>query len=322
MSGEISQAVGLRRSFSLFEELAEASLGFDTDFRQLGPAEGSFLLEQLSTPDLLFTRVRLTSHFHQVGSCPPGYRTFSLLASGSRGFRWCGEAVNSDGILVMPEGGDFESVSPPGFDLFNVSLSHSLLARVAQRQFGRDLSDILGPNRLLCHHGGDRVALLRARLHRLSCQIAGSDPAIPLGETPESLAILALSCLRGGDIRPPRPGRSKRLQTLQHALEIIARSDPGSLPVEALVSRCAVSRRTLEHAFQDGLGISPAAYLKARRLLSFNRDLLRTAAEQTSVAALVDRHGFRHPGQLAADYRALFGERPSDTLRRQPLIRP
>jgi AraC family ethanolamine operon transcriptional activator len=322
MHSQATHNVVFRRQFTLFEELAEASRGFDTDFRQLGPAQDRFLLEQLSTPDILFTRVRLTSHFHQVGSCPPGYRTFSLLASGSRGFRWCGEAVNSDGIVVMPEGGDFESVSPPGFDLFNVSFSHSLLARVARRHFGCDLSDILGPNRLLSSHGGYRVALLRASLHRLSGQIAASDPGTPLGESPQSLALLALSCLRGGDIRPPRSGRSKRLQTLQHALEIIARSDPGTLPVEALVSRSGVSRRTLEHAFRDGLGTSPAAYLKARRLLSFNRDLLRAAVEHTSVAALVERHGFRHPGQLAADYRALFGERPSDTLRRQPVIRP
>jgi AraC-like DNA-binding protein len=70
------------------------------------------------------------------------------------------------------------------------------------------------------------------------------------------------------------------------------------------------------------MGTSPGAYLKARRLMALKRDLLRAAAEHTSVAALIDQHGFRHPGQLAADYRALFGERPSDTLRRQPLIRP
>ena len=321
MQSDTANTVVIKQHFALFEQLAEATRGFDTDFRQLGPADGSFLLEQLGTPEMLFTRVRLTSHFHQMGSCPVGYRTFSLLASGSMGFRWCGEAVNSDGILVMPEGGDFESVSPPGFDLFNISFSHNLLARVALQRFGCDLGDILGPRRLLCPHGGETVALLRARLHRLSGQVEHMDQRRPLSEQPEPLAFLALACLRGGDIRPPRPGRSKRLRTLQDALEIIAHSDPHTLPMEALVSRCGVSRRTLEHAFRDGMGTSPAAYLKARRLLSLNRDLLRAVAEHTSVGELVDQHGFRHPGQLAADYRALFGERPSDTLRRQPLNR-
>ena len=55
--------------------------------------------------------------------------------------------------------------------------------------------------------------------------------------------------------------------------------------------------------------------------LGLTETLLRAVAEHTSVGELVDQHGFRHPGQLAADYRALFGERPSDTLRRQPLYR-
>jgi hypothetical protein len=44
--------------------------------------------------------------------------------------------------------------------------------------------------------------------------------------------------------------------------------------------------------------------------------LSQSQLDETSVASLCARLGFSHPGQMAAGYRAMFGELPSVTLRR------
>ena len=265
---------------------------------------------------MLFTRVRLDSHFHQLGISPPGYRTFSLLADGSRDFRWCGEHVSRASLIVMPESGEFESFSPPGFELFNLSLANDLLEQVAENRFGCDLSLFLGAERMFCPHGGGAISALRAQLDRLSHPWGRAVLAREECEQELSLAYLALSCLGLGSPKAPRGPRSKRMRLLADALALLETSPAGQISLPDLVSRLDVSRRTLEHAFQDGPGVSPAVYIKSLRLRALNRELLSAEPATVSVGELAAEHGFDHPGQLAADYRRLYGELPSVTLRR------
>jgi len=76
-----------------------------------------------------------------------------------------------------------------------------------------------------------------------------------------------------------------------------------------------VSERTLGYAFKDVTGISPAAYLRAIRLNRVRRGLLHSAPGQTLVKTIACEHGFWHLGQFSHDYRQLFGQSPSETLR-------
>jgi AraC family transcriptional regulator, ethanolamine operon transcriptional activator len=65
------------------------------------------------------------------------------------------------------------------------------------------------------------------------------------------------------------------------------------------------------------MGLSPKAYLKARRLNAVRRELLR---DETAVGNIFDRAsswGFWHMGQFGRDYKAMFGELPSETLKRK-----
>ena len=57
--------------------------------------------------------------------------------------------------------------------------------------------------------------------------------------------------------------------------------------------------------------------LRSRRLCQVHRALL-DAPVGAHVAEIAESFGFRHLGQFAADYRELFGERPSETIRRAP----
>jgi AraC family ethanolamine operon transcriptional activator len=107
------------------------------------------------------------------------------------------------------------------------------------------------------------------------------------------------------------------MRILAEALACLDTLPVGRVAVPELVCRLGVSRRTLEHAFRDGLDVSPAAYIKALRLQALSRDLLAAKTGSVTVSELMAEHGFDHPGQLAADYHQLYGELPSATLRRE-----
>lgn len=88
--------------------------------------------------------------------------------------------------------------------------------------------------------------------------------------------------------------------------------------VDALCRHLHVTRRTLQNHFHAVLGQSPAEFLKAVRLNACRR-ALRTAAPGETVQEIAERWGFFHMGHFSQDYKTLFGEAPSQTLRRPPL---
>jgi len=80
-----------------------------------------------------------------------------------------------------------------------------------------------------------------------------------------------------------------------------------------LCNRVGASRRKLQYCFQETLGINPVAYLRTLRLNAAHRALRRGAGE--SVQDVAARWGFCHLSRFARDYRRLFGQLPSTTLK-------
>lgn len=85
--------------------------------------------------------------------------------------------------------------------------------------------------------------------------------------------------------------------------------------IEALVKVSGVSARTLYKGFEKIYGCSPMMFVKRLRLHRA-RDLLAKPDDATAVTSVALTCGFLNTGHFARDYRSIFGELPSDTLRR------
>ncbi len=95
----------------------------------------------------------------------------------------------------------------------------------------------------------------------------------------------------------------------------LARAHPNRSP--SIVEMCAtlgVAHRTLLICCQEQLGISPGRYLRLRRMQSARR-ALRSQRSGATVAEVARQCGFAQLGRFAAEYRVLYGELPSKTLR-------
>ena len=111
------------------------------------------------------------------------------------------------------------------------------------------------------------------------------------------------------------PGNAHR-QAVVRRVQAYAESHPQEpLSISQACKLAHVSRRTLQYSFESVLGISPLRFLRSLRLNQVRRALLTGNEDQTIVDAAA-RWGFRHAGQFAKDYKALFAESPSATLAR------
>jgi AraC-like DNA-binding protein len=79
-----------------------------------------------------------------------------------------------------------------------------------------------------------------------------------------------------------------------------------------------VSERTLRVCCQQHLGMGPVRYLWLRRMHFARRALFLGAPETSTVTDIATEFGFWELGRFSVEYRALFGESPSASLRRPP----
>ena len=91
---------------------------------------------------------------------------------------------------------------------------------------------------------------------------------------------------------------------------------PGTVQISDLCRALRLSRRTLQRAFTETLGLGPARYLTTRRLSAVRQALQRGDPAATTVTDTAANYGFWELGRFAKDYRRMFGERPSETLTR------
>ena len=107
--------------------------------------------------------------------------------------------------------------------------------------------------------------------------------------------------------------------TVGLALDFIARN--ADLPIRAtdIAAHAMVSTRALQMAFREHLATSPARYLRSYRMARVHEELAAaTAGDGTAVTQVATRWTFTESSRFAAHYRRVYGELPSQTLRRGP----
>jgi AraC family ethanolamine operon transcriptional activator len=107
-----------------------------------------------------------------------------------------------------------------------------------------------------------------------------------------------------------------QLALVDRAAEFVSARLSEAPSVGEICGTLGVSRRTLQSAFHARWGMGPLAWLILMRLNAVRRRL-KSAAHVTEAAT---EFGFWHFGHFAGQYQSLFGECPSQTLRRHRQI--
>ncbi len=88
------------------------------------------------------------------------------------------------------------------------------------------------------------------------------------------------------------------------------------LNIAALCRMLAVSERNLRKAFHKVHGMPPHQFLRILTLSRARQALISPRGPFENVTEIATRLGFFQLGRFSVEYRRMFGERPSETLRR------
>lgn len=135
----------------------------------------------------------------------------------------------------------------------------------------------------------------------------------------DELLAVFLTALRDGcdDLAPvPSKRTGGRLQRVRQARDFIAGHMHRPIYLGDLCAELGLAHRAVENLFRDLLGVNPITYMRNRRLHGVRNALRRSEPTPGVVKHAALDWGFWHLGHFARDYRALFGESPSETLAR------
>lgn len=302
--------------FSDAEEQACALTGWNQDYLQLSAGAFQGDICQLSGTGIKLFVEQVQQSVFQTGLLPSDVLAVGIPLDASGSGMFCGKACGADDLHV------FSGLS--GFE-FRTSRQHTMLGIELQLSQGCLNDGASRPDQghsaaaplRACAMQMTPVAFAELKTYLLTLfQSAQSRPY--LLSNPALVATVADFLLDRIAQVSRQHGSERSGATCSHwglvqqACALLQDKPDQAPTVAQLCLDLGVSRRTLQNGFQRVLHVSPLAYLKAVRL-----DRARRALKQVgSVTEAATAFGFWHFGHFAQDYQSLFGERPSDTLRR------
>jgi AraC family transcriptional regulator, ethanolamine operon transcriptional activator len=294
---------------------------WNQDYQQLSGGSFYGVLDEAWFGNVQIFRERTNQVVHETGSAWDGSRTVGVPNAVDGEGLFGGAVFHVDSIITLGkgDGNDLDFRTPKSLDIVAVTADANALKEFGETVWHID-TEALVPNPGVLNCGSEVPARLREFLMLLLASIKSSPkmlnyPQIRKGMEQEIynniiLAIADTSVAADAAVAPSRKAVVDKVReyVLAHKEEPVTVAD--------LCAALNVSRRTLQYSFQVVLNVNPVAYLRAVRLNGTRRGLRARAGDPTvTVADIAARWGFWHMSHFAADYKLMFGELPSQTLR-------
>jgi len=297
------------------DEHCEALRPWDLTIRQVSPGKYRARTEYVSFNGFLLYREQCCRRLMVTGAIPAGYIMLGSPSTAEARIDWCGAEIHPGRLAFGGSSTEIDCVVPAG--------SHHVVALMPEDLARTYLGEALGSKlsfskcrHLICHPSVSEslIQLVHRLVHKyLECRELLADREV----CKASESKLMDTFVQAVDTMDTGVGcvsaRERHLAFLR-AIEY-AEHLQRPIGVSELASAAGVSRRVLELAFRETLGVTPVAYLRLSRMHGVRRELAAAAPDSAQVKEICARWGFSEPGRSAVDYGRLFGESPSATLR-------
>ncbi|MDH2355183.1 helix-turn-helix domain-containing protein [Bradyrhizobium sp. SSUT112] len=298
--------------------------GWDLRIDQVSSGRFAGRLVMIRLGSLEIIRETISQALIKQGSAWPDSLVFSLPLAASNEAHFNGRPFAFPNVLLS-DGADLPPLlTPTQLDVVSIAIARNRLTSLLETLGERRAADLVAGHRQQNHcFTGSPGALstLQHGFREICDQGNRLQSAIGFARARASLEDAVVDAL--ADILSENAWRDVNGVTAQKRIVdrikecVFAHADdPPS--IAELCRHVGVSRRTLQGCFRDALGLTPLQYLRMLRLNAVRRELraLAAARQPVSIGDVAARWGFWHWSRFTENYRQLFGELPSHTVRR------
>jgi AraC-like DNA-binding protein len=138
----------------------------------------------------------------------------------------------------------------------------------------------------------------------------------------QALVHAMVMCLTEGEPVAEGAGSHRHSAIIAKLDEILAENQGEPVYLAEICAATGATERTLRACCHEHLGMGVIRYLWLRRMHIAHRALEQATPTTATVTEIATECGFWELGRFSVEYRALFGETPSQSLRRPPGERP
>ncbi|MEA2114833.1 MAG: helix-turn-helix domain-containing protein [Thermodesulfobacteriota bacterium] len=255
--------------------------------------------------------------------CLPGGSSIISFTPPGIGCVCCGLATPPDYVGIIHSGMEYSSLLLAGFDTVEVTVSNNLLAEYGLTSEDRwhktkipEQAAFPLPNRRSIRF---RNLLYSLFTNQSMLELVQKDRELTVcfreWVIEESLAIVS-TCLTA-DEPSLRIKKKSRHDIFQNAIRLIDDQLGDSLSTRQLAIKLHSSPRVLQYAFKENLGMTPLQYILIRKLhaarIAIKNDF---PGGQASISDIATLYNMSHFGRFSLQYKRLFGESPSTTVKR------
>lgn len=250
------------------------------------------------------------------GRSPPETVTFGIEISSQGRAIWQGLEYDNQDVLINFNQ-EIDLKVPAGYEMFVVAVKRDLLLEYADLQqrclHQKDLQKSLGRANLAALNAIKAYLQFNFALLELDLDNKkqySSSYAI----TQDVVSLLITILLSAKDFPTQLPHSLQRFRLVKQVERYMLTHLDQPLTIDQLCQVAGISARSLNNYFHDLLDMSPMAYFKALRFNRVRSALKLADPTMDKVAPIAKRWGFQHMGCFSVDYKAMFGESPSETL--------
>lgn len=308
-------------SYYRFEDIDELAVFLPEDVRLTLLECESFVCESaaLNLGAIQFNFNHVNRNLHAVGYKQVAFLTFSMLLQG-KGQHAIENSrlITEDYLFGFDSTREADLVFPGDTTYCAVYIRPDLFEAYAQTMNRLELdSKFLAANYLYIPKSFPPLRSYLQQIYELLNQHS------PLLRKPDFQQIilqdflpLFITALTAQQEQQTLPRGFRRSQLVKQADDYMRSHIEQPLTLTDLCQALGTSSRALCYGFQEMFGTSPMFYLKILRLQGVYRVLKAAKPSRNTVTEVATQFGFYHLGYFARDYKQMFGESPSETLKR------
>lgn len=301
-----------------FEMIREAEKGWDQRYDLLGSGGFEGKITVLQIGDLQLSDVYWGSRIKYRGISPPDSIAVGLPIMQSGTGKWLGLETSTNDLLVQRPGVPGEFISPGRWRTLVLSVASGCFLEKYSVLTGQCVAPDELPHGMLTLAASE-ASILRQDAVKLFNLLTFRDGVAEdnlrrLAQNLEAQLVLSIARVASSDWSSPDNSAADRI--VKKVEDYVASIKHRPISIIELCQVCEISERTLHMAFQRKLGITPASYIRTQRLNQVYKTLRIADPTWGKIKDAALENGFSHLGHFTTQYKKLFGELPSATLRR------
>lgn len=305
--------------FHNVDEFASAVEGMIGQFMPTARSTNEWWMQNVSAGRLLIQTFQIGGQATFAGDGKRNQIALQIPLTDPTKIRVDGWPLEQDSFLLIREGHPFvlSTLETSQWVGIVVASDHELLAPDPRKS----QISLIVDNRATSHVDAkaEHLDSIRCLANRLSAAANNTSFDVAGNRFALEQVIRSVSRMLGASSRARRTqvGRPSfsRGRIIARVIELFEGSAGATLSTDELCHAIGVAERTLRNIFQEYFGVGPIRFLKVRQLRAIREALITADPRHDTVTRIAERFGIWDFSLFARNYKALFGESPSESLR-------